>query len=156
MFCIEIFAGTGKLTASLRALCLKDSFGVDVKLPAFLRSPIIKYDLLRADHLLLVKSLIQSQYCIFVHFAPPCGTSLRARLIQRRNQWSLPILRTDAYPNGLPNLSGTLGTRVRAANNLYEITCQLVEFCMLHQKYSPRFAWGGRPHRMFFLVRDRS
>ena len=22
--------------------------------------------------------------------------------------------------------------------------------------YSPRFAWGGRPHRMFILVRDRS
>ena len=22
--------------------------------------------------------------------------------------------------------------------------------------YSPRFAWGGRPHRRFFFVRDRS
>ena len=28
-------------------------------------------------------------------------------------------------------------------------------YWLIHVTYSPRFAWGGRPHRMFFLVRDR-
>ena len=34
-------------------------------------------------------------FCIYVHFAPPCGTSSRARLIQRRGRWNPPIVRTD-------------------------------------------------------------
>ena len=134
-FCIEIFAGSGKLTAALRSLGLRDSFGVDLKLPDHLRSPIIRYDLLKHDHVKLVQDLIASPFCIYVHFAPPCGTSSRARLIQRRGRWNPPIVRTDQYPDGLPGLTGILQTRVQAANDLYQVTCDLVEFCLLHKKY---------------------
>ena len=70
-FCLEIFAGSGKLTAALRSVGLRDSFGIDVKLPPHLRSPIIKYDLLRPEHLTLVQDLIASPFCVYVHFAPP-------------------------------------------------------------------------------------
>ena len=133
-FCIEIFAGSGKLTAALRSLGLRDSFGVDLKLPDHLRSPIIRYDLLKHDHVKLVQDLIASPFCIYVHFAPPCGTSSRARLIQRRGRWNPPIVRTDRHPDGLPGLTGVLKARVHAANELYQVTCNLVEFCLLHKK----------------------
>ena len=60
LFAIEIFAGSGKLTASIRAMGLPDSFGIDLKLPQTLRSPIIKYDLTNEEHLELVRNLIRS------------------------------------------------------------------------------------------------
>lgn len=135
MFAIEIFAGSGRLTASLRAVGLQDSFGVDLKLPSTLRSPIIKYDLTQDDHLAIVVSLIQSEFCCFVHFAPSCGTSSRARLIPRKGRWNPPIVRTDSHPDGLPGLQGTLALRVQAANKLYSITCDLLEICLKGNKY---------------------
>ena len=150
-FCIEIFAGSGKLTAALRSLGLRDSFGVDLKLPDHLRSPIIKYDLLKADRVKLVQDLIASLFCIYVHFAPPCGTSSRARLIQRRGRWNPPIVRTDQHPDGLPGLTGVLKARVQAANELYQVTCDLVEFCLLNKKYfsvenpGRSFMWLTKP-----------
>ena len=133
--CIEIFAGSGKLTAALRSLGLRDSFGVDLQLPDHLRSPIIKYDLLKHGHAKLVQDLIASPFCIYVHFAPPCDTSSRARLIQRRGRWNPPIVRTDQHPDGVPGLTGVLKARVQAANELYHVTCELVEFCLLNRKY---------------------
>ena len=153
MFCIEIFAGTGRLTASLRALGLRDSFGIDSTLPSHLRSPIIKYDLLRPDHVALVKDLIASDQCVFVHFAPPCGTSSRARLIQRRGRFNPPIARTDQFPNGIPSLTGDLLARVQAANNLSLVTCNLVEWCISHQTYfavenpGRSFMWQTTPFK---------
>ena len=131
-FCIEIFAGTGRLTAALKSLGLRNSFGVDLKLPPKLQSPIVKYDLLNSEHVDIVKSLIAKPECIFVHFAPPCGTSSRARLIQRRGRYNPPILRTETHPNGIPGLSGTLLARVLAANALYAVTCDLVKWCLEH------------------------
>ena len=68
-------------------------------------------------------------------FALPCGTSSRARLIQRKDPWNPPILRTDEFPDGLPHLEGTLAARVEAAKQLYSITCQLVEHCIEHNTY---------------------
>ena len=150
-FCIEIFAGSGKLTAALRSLGLRDSFGVDLKLPDHLRSPIIKYDLLKPDHVKLVQDLIASEFCIYVHFAPPCGTSSRARLIQRKGRWNPPIVRTERHPDGIPDLTGSLKARVQAANELYQVTCFLVEFCLQHKKYfsvenpGRSFMWATKP-----------
>ena len=114
---------------------MKNSFGVDCKLPSQLRSPIIKYDLLKPDHVKLVQDLIASPQCLYVHFAPPCGTSSRARLIQRRGRWNPPIIRTDQHPDGIPGLSGTLKARVEAANQLYAITCDLVTWCIQSNTY---------------------
>ena len=81
---------------------MKDSFGVDSKLPAQLRSPIIKYDLLNPEHVKLVQQLIASPQCLFVHFAPPCGTSSRARLIQRRGRWEPAHLADRSVPRWDP------------------------------------------------------
>ena len=96
-FCIEIFAGSGKLTAALRSLGLRDSFGVDLKLPDHLRSPIIRYDLMKPDHVKLVQDLIASPFCIYLPFAPPCvfRGSLAASKPASRRQMScikLPVI----------------------------------------------------------------
>ena len=154
LFCIEIFAGTGRLTAAIKALGLRNSFGIDLKLPHKLRSPIVKYDLLNSEHAAIVKSLIAQPECIFTHFAPPCGTSSRARLIQRRGRSNPPILRTDAHPNGIPGLTGILLARVTAANSLYAITCDLVRWCIQHAKYfavenpGRSFMWNTDPFEL--------
>ena len=129
LFCIEVFAGSGRLTASLKAIGLKDSFGVDSTIPSHLKSPILQLNLLKADHLTMLQDMIASPNCVYIHFAPPCGTASRARLIQRKGRKNPPIVRTDEFPDGIPNLDGVLLDRVLSANALYAITCDLVRLC---------------------------
>ena len=71
-------------------------------MPSRLNGPILKLDLLNPDHLSFVKDLINNDACVYVHFAPPCGTASRARLIQDGDKPMPPPLRNDFYPNGLP------------------------------------------------------
>ena len=64
-----------------------------------------------------------------MHFAPPCGTSSRARLIQNGDKAMPPPLRSDSrdsHPDGLPTLTPSQQERVNKANELHRITCQLV------------------------------
>ena len=82
LFCIEVFAGSGRLTASLKAIGLADSVGIDSKVPTRLACPILQLDLLKANQLDLLKDLMSNPNCAYVHMAPPCGTASRARLIQ--------------------------------------------------------------------------
>ena len=130
-FCIEVFAGSGRLTACLRQVGLVDSFGVDNKVPQGLKSPLIQLDLLNPIDVSHLETLLNHPSVVYVHFAPPCGTASRARLIQTNHlrQSMPPVARTAAFPDGLPSLSGTLADRVSAANKLYEITCSLVRLC---------------------------
>ena len=79
-YCIEINAGTGRLTPALRAMGMKDSFGVDCELPSQLRSPMIKYDLLKSDHVTLVQNL---NFISTVHFCAFCASLW--------NQFSRPV-----------------------------------------------------------------
>ena len=133
LFCIEVFAGSGRLTSSLKSIGLSYSSGVDCSTPQRLACPILQLDLLKTSHLDLLKDLISSPNCVYVHMAPPCGTASRARLIQRKGRSNPPIARTDKYPDGIPNLSGTLLTRVESANRLYQITCDLIRLCVKDQ-----------------------
>ena len=66
---------------------------------------------------------------LYVHFAPPCGTASRARFIKRRFRYNPPILRSDEFPNGLPDLRPDLRARVAAANKLYDVTQKLCRTC---------------------------
>ena len=129
LFPIEIFAGTGRLTASLRQLGLKDSFGVDHIMSNHLAAPILQLDLLKPECLAFVEKIIREEACVYVHFAPPCGTSSRARFIQRKGRYNPPVLRTDAHPNGIAGLSPTNAAKVASANQLYEITQHLCRLC---------------------------
>ena len=102
-------------------------------MPTRLNGPIIKLDLLQPSHLKLAKDLISNRACVYVHFAPPCGTSSRARLIQNGDQYMPPPLRNDQYPNGLPWQTKEQQERVNnKANELYHITCELITICQTH------------------------
>ena len=90
---------------------IRDSFGIDLKLPTSLRSPIIKFDLLIPEHVALVH-----QFPIL--FVCTLRATPRARLIQRKGRWNPPILRTDRHPNGLPTLEGTLLSRVTSSQQV--------------------------------------
>ena len=131
-FCIEVFSGSGRLTACLRAFGMNESFGVDRKLPQRLTSPTLQMDLMVPIQVSHLKSLLADPACIYCHFAPPCGTASRARLIQRKGRYNPPILRTDEHPNGLPTLEGVDALKVQNANHLYHITCELATFCHDH------------------------
>ena len=64
IFALEIYAGTARLTASLRALGLVDSDGIDSVLPRRLNGPIIKLDLFNPSHLEHVESLTRNKACL--------------------------------------------------------------------------------------------
>ena len=73
--------------------------------------------------------MILEDACVYVHFAPPCGTASRARFIKRKGRYNPPVLRTDEKPNGITGLSPTNAAKVTAANLLYEITQNLCRLC---------------------------
>ena len=151
LFCIEVFSGTGRLTAVLQTLGARGSFGVDHKSPRQVTSPLLHLDLLQDTQLELLKELMASPLCVYAHFAPPCGASSRARLIQRKGRWNPPILRTDQWPDGLPHLSGTLLARVQSANQLYARTCDLIRWRVQHDVWwslenpNQAFTWDTKP-----------
>ena len=128
-FCVEVFAGSARLTATLRAIGLSDSIAVDHQIPKRLIAPMLQLDLTKEASVEHLRSILREPRCLFCHFAPPCGTASRARLIQR-SAMDPPILRTDSFPDGLPELSGQLKARVQAENNLYAVTADLAETCL--------------------------
>ena len=131
---VEVFAGSGRLTAQLRINGLRDSVAVDHIIPKFCPCPMVKLNLMDDSDTILLFEMISSPFCIFVHVAPPCGTASRARLIQRRPD-DPPPCRSDDFPDGFTSgLSVVLSERVRCANHLYELAGRIVRFCVQHHK----------------------
>lgn len=152
---MEIFAGTSRLTASLRHLGFRDSFGVDHVLSSHLAAPVLQLDLLKPECLHFVQQIIQEPGCIYVHFAPPCGTASRARFIRRRGRYNPPVLRTDSHPDGLKTLHPLHAAKVASANKLYQITVELCKLCnacgVLYTIENPArsFMWQTAPFKKF-------
>ena len=64
---------------------------------------------------------------VFVHIAPPCGTSSRAReRPMSAGEWGPPPLRSSSHPWGLPFLSPKDRRRVEQANILYRTHCRVL------------------------------
>ncbi|CAE7403302.1 unnamed protein product [Symbiodinium microadriaticum] len=127
-FCVEVFAGSGRLTAELKSSGFRDSVGVDHVVPKHIVSPIVKLDLLEPDSVQMLFDMIDSPFCIYVHLAPPCGTASRAREIPGRHM-PQPA-RSEMHPDGLPALQGPLLDRVRKANQLYGLAGRIFSHCM--------------------------
>eukprot|EP00435_Cladocopium_sp_Y103_P052871 s482_g16.t1 len=127
-FCIEFCSGTGGLTAQLRKLGLKNSFGVDHIVKNNARAPVVKLDLATPEGEALAASYIRSPLCEYCHFGIPCGTSSRAREIEIPG--GPKPLRSDDFPEGLPNLSDKEQQRVNQANLVYEAACRLILVCI--------------------------
>ena len=97
-----------------------------------LNGPIIKLDLLQPSHQQLVKD------------------------IQNGDKPMPPPLRNEDYPSGLPWLTTAQQERVNKANELYLITCQLIEFCQEHhmlwscENPGRSFKWQTSPFKELF------
>ena len=61
-------------------------------------------------------------------FAPPCGTSSRAREMPS----GPPPLRSETHPAGLPGLQGLDKVRVEAANAIYSCCALAAAYCARH------------------------
>ena len=139
----------------LRHLGFRDSFGVDHILSNQLAAPVLQLDLLKPECLEFVQQIIREEACIYVHFAPPCGTASRARFIRRKGRYNPPVLRTDLHPDGLPDLIPLHAAKVAAANRLYHITTDLCRLCHLHgvmytiENPARSFMWQTAPFRKF-------
>ena len=129
---IELFSGTGGLCAEVRRLGLNSSVGVDAHISKQVKSPVIRIDLTSEHGLSLVWRMLEQRNVVAVHLGPPCGTSSRARDIRRKSGPDPKPLRSEEWPNalhGLPHLVGTDLLRVRSANQLYDITARIYEYC---------------------------
>jgi len=129
LFCIEIFSGSGRLTAAVRLCGMKESYGVDHLVSKHVRSPTLKLDLNTEDGRAVLLQLLEDPDLCYIHMAPPCGTSSRARDLRRRYGYDPPQLRTELQPDGLPNLPPVLAKRVQLANSLYHFTGIVARRC---------------------------
>ena len=109
---------------------MNDSVGVDHIAHKHLIAPLVRLDLVPDSGFSLLMELISNPNCMYVHFAPPCGTASRARDIQRHGQRMPARSRSDEHPDGLPDLEPSLKARLEAANILYEVTAKAVKACV--------------------------
>ena len=122
LVCVEIFCGTGRLTCEIRKLGLASSVGVDASIHSKVVAATLKIDLLKPGADELFDQFFVNPNVVYIHFAPPCGTASRARCIQRKGRYNPPVTRSEAFPDGVQTLEGTLLARVKAANLLYRKT----------------------------------
>ena len=112
MFCLEVFAGSARLTASLSRSGFTDSVGLDSKLRAKLPAPVLCIDLMDDKSRPIVDSLLDSPNLCYIHFRPPVtpGRSLQ-------------------HPDGLPDLEArdsALLSRVSRVNRLWDLTGEIL------------------------------
>ena len=127
---IEVFCGSARVTACLKELGLKESFGVDHVLDKAV-SAAKRLDLTKPEDQKLFLQWMKSPLVVGVFLAPPCGICSQARNIQLRDKKGRKIpgpkpLRSEAWPEGFPGLGDKDRARVSAANRLYEFVAQIV------------------------------
>ena len=128
---IEMFAGSGRLTAALKACGVHSAFGVDHKKLSSI-APIMIADLTTRAGQSFFMTWMEAPNLAGIFAAPPCGTCSLARNIKVRgpkgNIISGPVpLRSQVFPEGFPNLTKTNLKRVLAANKLYDFLATVVE-----------------------------
>ena len=132
MICIELCAGSAKLSAALATQGFK-VVAVDY---ARLRSrqchPCITLDLSSEEGYQYIESLLSSGMVLYFHVAPPCGTLRRQakkkalQKLQRRPKPQSQPLRSSEFPAGLPNLAPQDKSRVDRANAIYDKITRLI------------------------------
>lgn len=134
--CIELCAGSARLSAALAAKGFKTTAVDHIKNRHRQCHPCIKIDLSTDEGYKYVLSLLKSGLVMYLHAAPPCGTASRARekkISSRLKKKGVPEprpLRSTAFPEGLPSLAGSDKTRVLKANDIYKRIALLVETAM--------------------------
>ena len=93
---------------------------------------VFHLDLCKAEDQSLLCTLIRTLRPTLVWLAPPCGTASRAKDIPAFDNSGNPIscpLRSNDYPDGLPDLPSHLRNRVLAANHLYGLVSRVIHLC---------------------------
>ena len=140
MLVLEVFAGSSNLTIEIRKANLR---GVAIdKTDGRAKGPITVLDLTVEEDVSFLSEFIRQEadnICL-IHFAPPCGTFSAARkrrlapavLDRLASDGITPpqILRSEAFPMGLPNLRGLDAMKVHLANQLYSATNRLVKLAL--------------------------
>ena len=102
---LELFCGCAELTVALGEAGFV-AIGVDCKYNKDTpKGPYLVMDLSSDDAVQTILQLIVDKKIVLVHLAPPCGTASRAREIRRKCLSPKP-LRSEQYPDGLPDLVG--------------------------------------------------
>ena len=78
---IEVFAGTGRLTASVRRLGMNQSVGIDHIIHKQVRAPMVKLDLTKASDFNLLMNMLDDEDVAWVHCGRTTGWS--GRFIRR-------------------------------------------------------------------------
>ena len=126
LYFLEVFSGTGGLTAAVRHLGLQHSLGVDAHVTKRVKAPIIRLDLTSHHGQELLWKVLDHPNLAAVHLGPPCGTSSRAREIRRDHGPDPKPLRSTQFPDGLPTLRGLDAKRVHSANILYDLSGEIM------------------------------
>ena len=120
---IEVFSGSARVTAALRAVGIKSSFGVDHDVSKAVAA-VKQLDLTTHHGQQILLTWLKSPMVVGVFIALPCGTCSLARCIQLRDSRGRPLpgprpLRSSSFPEGLRGLSISECRRVSQANMLY-------------------------------------
>ena len=152
LLCIEIFSGSGRLTATIRRLGLR-AVAIDHS-SSRTSGPVTLLDLTKADDLEFLKNFIipERQNIIYIHMAPPCGTCSAARNKRHRDLeaagYVLPQpVRSRAFPMGLPTNRGLDAAKVAAANTLYYATLEIAKLCL---QYDIMFSLENPENSLFW------
>ena len=98
--------------------------------------PVTPVDLSEAPGQRVAFDLLEVAPVHFVWLAPPCGTFSRARdkalpeAARMAGIPPVPVLRTDAFVEGVPGLPAELRARVAAANTLVNFTKDVALWCL--------------------------
>lgn len=121
---IDFFCGAGTLCATAKLLGMGSSIAVDKVKKVGARCAVYALDLTLERNQKLLESWLDSPLLAWIHLAPVCGTSSRARDIRRFDTDPKP-LRSASEPEGLAGLSASDSKRVYLANLLYEYTTKI-------------------------------
>ena len=122
---IEVCAGSAMLSR-----CFKERgfsvLPVDHKANRFTpMAEICTLDLTKSHSWTFLDYILEHYPVKFIHAAPPCGTSSRAREIKLSGHCPKP-LRSEEEPHGLSTLTGDDLDRVQAANIIYQEMAKLL------------------------------
>eukprot|EP00435_Cladocopium_sp_Y103_P039661 s4259_g10.t1 len=127
---LEVFAGTCRFSKACRDVGLR-SIAIDKDPKRSENFPVANFDLTKVHDYETVCKLVEAEqkHLVAAHFAPSCGTASRARERRVQGVANPPRpLRSESYPDGLPNLSEKEQQRIDDANASYEATVNLILF----------------------------
>ena len=131
--CLELCCGSARLSRALAEVGFR-TIGIDYHFNKSIpESFVIGIDLGAAEGQGLAWKWLHHPALFFVWWAPPCGTSTRAR----EKPGGPPPLRTDLQPDGISGLSGRDAIRVAKANAVYAFCASTCLYCLSHIRSPP-------------------